>query len=1013
MSWQQTLPLLIVLSALLPGIGIFFVPEHRQRLRTLINLGGAFSCVGLIVVLVVGVYHGLTFETRLPLLPSISLVLHADALSLLFVSLSAVLWLLTTLYAVGYLQNSAHRSRFFGFFSLCVCATTGIALAGNLITFLIFYELLTLTTYPLVMHRGNAASLRAGRIYLAYTLIGGALLLAGVAWLKSLAGPLDFTATGILSELSHLNTEHLQIIFFLLLAGLGVKAALFPLHGWLPVAMAAPAPVSALLHAVAVVKAGAFGIVRVVYDVYGIEFARDLGLTFVLGILAALTIVYGSVRALFQNDLKRRLAFSTVSQVSYIALGTAVAGPIATIGGLVHLVHQGLMKITLFFCAGNFAETLGIHKVNELNGAGRRMPWTMTAFTLAALGMIGVPPLAGFVSKWYLGVGALEVGAYWVMAVIAISSLLNAAYFLPLLYRAWFKPAPACWPAENIVERLETRGLLLWPPVITAALALAVGVFAGAISSPLSWTKLIAAREYGATLTAVQSSVLLPAPSLLWSVAIPLLLAAMLWLLRRSLSSRSIVAWLPCAALPALIGALFEQPGSVNQIPYVFFGSVMSLDDVGQVFLLLAGLLWLGTAIYAQDYLQKDHRQLRFAVCFLVCMAGNFGLILAQDLFGFITFFTMMSLAAYGLVIHTTSHQARQAAKSYIQWAVLGEVLLFTAFAGLALANSLNIIEQAEWITYLLLLGFGIKVGVFGLHVWLPRAHPVAPTPASALLSGIMVKAGVLGWLRFLPLGESSLATAGYALMGLGLSGAFIAVLLGIVQHNSKSVLAYSTVSQMGIITTAVGAGLLMPALWPLLLPALVLYVVHHGLCKAALFLSVGLTPHLANSSTSKPYRMGLWVIVCVPALVLMGLPLSGGAMAKTALKTALTELPLVTTLISLTAIGTTVLMLRFLQIVYLSTERANQQNLTSTMLGLRSIAVCTVLTLLTIGAVYFMPQAGAFLPELNAASLFSSNAWPILIGLLIYWAVHPWLKTQHPLPTDNKRTGMLAVMAS
>jgi multicomponent Na+:H+ antiporter subunit D len=273
---------------------------------------------------------------------------------------------------------------------------------------------------------------------------------------------------------------------------------LVPLHGWLPQAMVAPAPVSALLHAVAVVKAGAFGIVRVVYDVYGVEYAASLGLLLPLGAVAAFTIIYGSVRALSQDHLKKRLAYSTVSQVSYIALGTAILGPLATIGGVVHLVHQGLMKITLFFTAGNYAETLGIHKVSEMNGVGRRMPGTSLAFTVGALGMIGIPPVAGFVSKWYLGLGAVEAGmAAWVLPVLIASSLLNAAYFLPILHRIWFRPCTSGAAAEHPpAGRLETRASLLGPPLVTAALALAVGLFAAAPYSPLEWAQLIAEREY-------------------------------------------------------------------------------------------------------------------------------------------------------------------------------------------------------------------------------------------------------------------------------------------------------------------------------------------------------------------------------------------------------------------------------------------------------------------------------------------------------------------------------------
>ncbi len=498
MNASNSLLLLILASSLLPGLVIFLLHEQSHQLRTALNLFGAVLKLVLVTVLIWGVFHERVFETRWTLMPGLDLVLHADALSVLFVSLSTLLWLVTTIYAIGYLEDSPHRSRFFGFFSLCVTATVGLALAGNLFTFVIFYELLTLATYPLVAHKGTPQAVRGARIYLAYTLGGGVLLLIGAVWLRTLAGPLEFVQGGILSELPQLDPWALRSIFVLLIIGLGVKAALVPLHGWLPQAMVAPAPVSALLHAVAVVKAGAFGIVRVVYDVFGIEFTASLGLLPLLGGLAAITIVYGSMKALTQDHLKKRLAYSTVSQVSYIALGAAILGPLATIGGVVHLVHQGIMKITLFFAAGNYAETLGIHRVSQMNGVGKRMPGTTLAFTIGALGMIGIPPVAGFVSKWYLGQGAVEAGvAAWVLPVLIASSLLNAAYFLPILYRAWFRPAPAAWPEEHPHKgRWEMPAALLWPPLVTAGLAVAAGLFAAAPYSPLTWAELIAAREY-------------------------------------------------------------------------------------------------------------------------------------------------------------------------------------------------------------------------------------------------------------------------------------------------------------------------------------------------------------------------------------------------------------------------------------------------------------------------------------------------------------------------------------
>ena len=497
MSFDAWLPFLIVFSSFFTGAFIFFLAEERQRLRTALNLLGATLKVALVGVLIWGVYKEHVYESRLTILPGLDFALRADTLSILFVTLSTTLWLVTTIYAVGYLEGSPNRSRFFGVFSLCVSATTGVALSANLFTFVVFYEGLTISTYPLVVHRGTEKSLRAGRAYLAYTLTGGLALLVGAVWLQAIVGPVEFRERGVLAGFAATHGRELTVLFALLVGGLSVKAALWPLHGWLPQAMVAPAPVSALLHAVAVVKAGAFGIVRVIYDVYGVVLARDLGVLDPLSIAAAFTIVFGSVRALAQDDLKRRLAYSTVSQLSYIVLGATMFGPIATLGGVVHLVHQGVMKITLFFCAGSYAETLGAHKVSELDGVGRRMPWTTAAFTVAAVGMIGVPPLAGFFSKWFLGLGAIEAGRGALVLVLIASSVLNALYFLPILHRAWFREPSGPWPEERPRGRLETHWMLLVPPLATAALVVVFGLFAGSPVSPLRWALLIVQREYG------------------------------------------------------------------------------------------------------------------------------------------------------------------------------------------------------------------------------------------------------------------------------------------------------------------------------------------------------------------------------------------------------------------------------------------------------------------------------------------------------------------------------------
>ena len=496
MNWTAWMAPLVLFTSLGTGMAIFALPESRHLTRGLLNLLGAVLKILLVLAMGVGIYQGLSFETRFSVMPGVDFVLRADTMSMFFAGLSSILWLFTTVYAIGYLENSPNRSRFFGFFSICVTATMGVALAGNLFTFLFFYELLTLATWPLVVHRGTEKALQAGRLYLAYTLAGGAVLLVGVLWLHSVAGDVDFAAGGQLHRLGESHHGSLTLIFAVLIAGMAVKAAMVPLHGWLPRAMVAPAPVSALLHAVAVVKAGAFGIIRVVYDLYGIEFAHSLNVLVPLGVIAAITIVYGSVRALAQVELKRRLAFSTISQISYVVLGVCLFGPLGTIGALVHMLHQGIMKITLFFCAGNYAETLGIHHIRELNGAGRRMPWTSVAFTLGALGMIGVPPTAGFVSKWYLGLGALDAGMAWALVVLLLSSLLNAAYFLPVVYRLWFVPQQNPWPHEVTRWRHETSLWLLLPAVGTAGLTLAVGGLASAPFAPLDWAKMVMELEF-------------------------------------------------------------------------------------------------------------------------------------------------------------------------------------------------------------------------------------------------------------------------------------------------------------------------------------------------------------------------------------------------------------------------------------------------------------------------------------------------------------------------------------
>jgi multicomponent Na+:H+ antiporter subunit D len=384
----------------------------------------------------------------------------------LFAALASGLWLLTTVYSIGYVRalDEPRQTRYFACFALCLFATVGLALAGNLLTFFAFFEILTVAAYPLVVHKGTEEAARAGRIYLLYTLTGGTALLGAVVWTSALAGTLEFRPGGILP--ADTAPAALWGLFALFVVGCGVKAAIVPLHTWLPLAMIAPTPVSALLHAVAVVKAGVFGVVRIVGFVFGPELLGNMGAAGVLAGLALTTILLASLAAAAQDNLKRLLAFSTISQLSYVVLGVALGTQTGFAGGVIHIASHALLKITLFFCAGAIYVTAHVERVSDMAGLGRRMPWTMGAFAAAAFMLAGMPPGAGFVSKWRLIEGAVQGGAWVAVLVLLAGVVLNVAYFTPVIVRAFAGPAApgtAEAPASLLVPLLLTAagGLLL------------------------------------------------------------------------------------------------------------------------------------------------------------------------------------------------------------------------------------------------------------------------------------------------------------------------------------------------------------------------------------------------------------------------------------------------------------------------------------------------------------------------------------------------------------------------
>jgi len=413
----------------------------RPNLREGWTILAAVTKLGIVASMVPGVLAGRVYVTDLgTFVPGVQFSLRADPLGILFGLLASLLWLVTSFYSIGYMRGlSEHdQTRYFAAFAASLSTAVGVAFAGNLVVLFVFYELLTVATYPLVAHDETAEARAAGRKYLAYTFGGGVAVLAGVVLVFWSTGTTAFTPGGI-AALADAEPVIARAAFALLIAGFGVKAALMPLHSWLPDAMVAPTPVSGLLHAVAVVKSGVFGIARVILDVYGPGLVGDLGLGVLLAAAAAFTLVVASLIALRQDNLKRRLAFSTVSQLSYIVLGLAVLNPMSIVGGLLHIPAHAFMKLTLFFCAGALHVETHTDDISDMAGIGRRMPLTMSAFAVASLGMAGIPLVAGFVSKYFILIGTVTAGELVFTAALLVSGVLNVAYFWPVVYTAFFE----------------------------------------------------------------------------------------------------------------------------------------------------------------------------------------------------------------------------------------------------------------------------------------------------------------------------------------------------------------------------------------------------------------------------------------------------------------------------------------------------------------------------------------------------------------------------------------------
>jgi multicomponent Na+:H+ antiporter subunit D len=409
-------------------------------------------------------------STWIEMLPGVPLRLTIEPLGMTFGIVASFLWIVNSIYSIGYMRgnNEEHQTRFYVCFALALGSTIGVAFAGNMLTLFVFYEVLTLSTYPLVTHKGNREAVMAGRTYLGILLCTSiGLQLLAILWTWVVAGTLDFRPGGILA--GNAEAPLIGVLLFLYIYGIG-KAALMPIHRWLPAAMVAPTPVSALLHAVAIVKAGVFTVVKVAVYIFGLDLLGGVQGSQLLLYAAGFTIIVASVIALRQDNLKRRLAYSTISQLSYVILATAILAPISVMGAALHIVAHAFGKITLFFAAGSIYTASHKTEVSQLPGIGRRMPWTMAAFFVGSLSLIGVPPTAGFVSKWYIVQGAFAADQMVALGVIILSTLLNAAYFMPIVYSAFLRdPSEARNAGTHIADHGEAPLPIVIALTVTAA----------------------------------------------------------------------------------------------------------------------------------------------------------------------------------------------------------------------------------------------------------------------------------------------------------------------------------------------------------------------------------------------------------------------------------------------------------------------------------------------------------------------------------------------------------------
>ena len=477
--------MLIILTLLVPllgGAAMSFLRFHSGKARAIY----VESVVCLTSVMVLSLLLTRTQETLVlyHLIDKLPLAFRLDGPACLFAGLVAVLWPIASLYAFEYMKHEERENSFLCWYTMSYAATLAVAFSANLFTLYVFYECLTLVTLPLVIHKKDAMSIRAGRKYLTYSITGAALAFIALVVIFFTAGTTDFVLGGVLPVESSANTAMLLGVFLLAFVGFGTKAAVFPMHAWLPAASVAPTPVTALLHAVAVVNTGAFAVLRVIYYSFGADFLAGTWAQTAALLLACVTIVFGSAMAVKTQHLKRRLAWSTISNLSYMLMGAALMSPAGMVGSLSHMVMHGVTKITLFYCAGAILVRTGKEYIQDVRGYGKPMPVTCAAFVIAGMSLVGTPPLSGFVSKFNLLTAAADAGILGVIAIAAliISAVLTAIYLFTVVGPMYFRPLNEDMAHLKDFNR-DPNWMMLLPFGLLIAAVIALGLWGGPLVS--------------------------------------------------------------------------------------------------------------------------------------------------------------------------------------------------------------------------------------------------------------------------------------------------------------------------------------------------------------------------------------------------------------------------------------------------------------------------------------------------------------------------------------------------